>query len=43
MKKIEEMYTKMINGIEDATSFETMLKISISLSEEVDIFRHCPY
>jgi len=37
------MNNKMIEGIDDAPSLETMLKISNSLSEEVDIFRHCPY
>lgn len=36
LQKVEEMYAKMIEGIDDAPTLEAMLKISITVSEEVD-------
>ncbi len=42
-EKINEMYNKMIQGIDAPVPLEVMLDISTTVSLEVDQYRHCPY
>ena len=43
LERVTELYNKRTEGIDDAVPLETMLKISTTVSEEVELYRHCPY